>query len=146
MNTTNVRNQNTSAGTIYLQGMSDGEKGGTIYVKNLVNYDTLNVATWIPAATRGDEASDFAKSKLVIADRGVVAIGADIKFASISVAENSKIDLHGQRVKTKAAFLGGEKLAPGAYKASDPAVSGYIVDSGEDGQLIISIGFSVHLR
>ena len=146
VNTTNARNQNCSAGTIYLQGKSDGEKGGTIYVKNQASYNTLNVATWIPAATRGDEASDFAKSKLVIADRGVVAIGADIKFASISVAENSKIDLHGQRVKTKAAFLGGEKLAPGAYKASDPAVSGYIVDSGEDGQLIISIGFSVHLR
>ena len=62
VNTTNERNQNTSAGTVYLQGQSDGEKGGTIYVKNQKSYDTSNVATWLPAGTLGDAAEDFKKA------------------------------------------------------------------------------------
>ena len=135
---TDDRNQNTSAGTIYLQGASDGEKGGTIYVKNQASYDTSNVATWIPSAARGDEAADFKKAKLVVADRGVVAIAADIKFASVSVAANSKLDLHGQKVKTTAAWLGGDKLAPGTYTAANAAVSDFVADSAGGGELIVS--------
>ena len=144
--TANERNQNTSAGTIYLQGMSDGEKGGTIYVKNQASYDTSNVATWIPAAERGDDAKDFAKAKLVIADRGVVATGADIKFASLSVAANSKLDLHGQKVKVAKAELGGTKLDAGTYTASDTAVADFVVDSAGGGSLTVGGGFFVIVR
>ena len=139
------RNQNTSAGTIYLQGMSDGEKGGTIYVKNKSNYDTSNVATWIPAATRGDDAKDFAKSKLVIADRGVVAIGTNIvKFASISIAENSRLDLHGALVKAKVVWVRGDRLSPGSYTAEK--LPGTLADSGEGGLLQVGGGFSITVR
>ena len=137
VNTANARNQNSSAGTIYLQGASDGEKGGTIYVKNQASYDTSNVATWIPAASRGDAAADFKKAKLVIADRGVVAIGTDIRFASVSVAARSKLDLHGQKVKTTAAWLGGDKLVPGTYTAANAAVSDFVTDSAGGGELIV---------
>ena len=137
---TDAKNQNTSAGTIYLQGQSDGEKGGTIYVRNQASYDTSNVATWIPAATLGDAAADFKKAKLVIADRGVVAIDADIKFASVSVAANSKLDLHGNKVKTYAALLNGAKLAPGTYTASDAAVAGFVADSAGGGELEVVAG------
>ena len=134
------RNQNTSAGTIYLQGASDGEKGGTIYVRNQASYDTSNVATWLPAGDVGDAAADFRKAKLVIADRGVVAIDADIKFASVSVATNSKLDLHGNKVKTYAALLNGAKLAPGTYTASDAAVAGFVADSAGGGELEVVAG------
>ena len=142
-----VWNQNTSAGTIYLQGKSDGEKGGTIYVKNQASYDTSNVATWIPAATRGDGAKDFAKAKLVIADRGVVAVGTNnLAFASISIAENSKIDLNGKIVKVKKAYLNGVSLGAGEYTADNSAVTGYVVDSVGGGKLIVGGGFSVVVR
>lgn len=145
--TANERNQNTSAGTIYLQGRSDGEKGGTIYVRNQVNYDTSNVATWIPAAQRGDDAKDFAKSKLVIADRGVVSVGTNnLAFASISIAENSKIDLNGKIVKVKKAYLNGVSLGAGEYTADNSAVTGYVVDSVSGGKLIVGGGFSVVVR
>ena len=139
---------NTSAGTVYLQGASDGEKGGTIYVKNQASADTSDVATWIPAAARGDAAEDFAKAKLVIADRGVVAIGADVKFASVNIAENSKLDLHGQKVKVASATLGGTKLAAGTYTASDSEVAGYVTDSadGGGGSLTVGGGFFVIIR
>lgn len=142
-----ANNQNTSAGTIYLQGKSDGEKGGTIYVKNQASYDTSNVATWIPAATRGDGAKDFAKAKLVIADRGVVAVGTNnLAFASISIAENSKIDLNGKIVKVKKAYLDGGSLSAGEYTADNSAVTGYVVDSVSGGKLIVGGGFSVVVR
>lgn len=140
------RIQNTSAGTIYLQGMSDGEKGGTIYVKNQASYDTSNVATWLPAGTLGDDAKDFAKSKLVIADRGVVAIDENIKFASVSIAASSKLDLHGQNVKVASAMLGGTKLAAGTYTSVSGDVSGFVVDSVGGGSLTVGGGFFVVVR
>ena len=146
VNTTNARNQNTSAGTIYLQGKSDGEKGGTIYVKNQASYDTSDVATWLPAGSLGDDPADFARAKLVIADRGVVAIGADVKFASVNIAANSTLDLHGQKVKVTSATLNGTKLAAGTYTASDSEVSGFVVDSAGGGSLTVGGGFYFIVR
>ena len=144
----NERNQNTSAGTIYLQGKSDGEKGGTIYVRNQKDYDTSNVATWIPAAARGDSAADFAKAKLVIADRGVVAIGAQrVKFAELAIENDSLLDLHGEHVSVKRAMLGGVKLEPGTYAVGDAAVAGFVADSASGGTLTVSGGgFKVLIR
>lgn len=147
VSSTSANNRNASAGTIYLQGKSDGEKGGTIYVKNQASYDTSNVATWLPAGTLGDDAKDFAKSKLVIADRGVVAVGTNnLAFASISIAENSKIDLNGKIVKVKKAYLDGGSLSAGEYTADNPAVTGYVVDSVGGGKLIVGGGFFVFIR
>lgn len=145
--TTNERNQNSSAGTIYLQGKSDGEKGGTIYVKNQASYDTSNVATWIPAATRGDGAKDFAKAKLVIADRGVVAVGTNrLAVASVSIATNSTVNLAGNVLTVRKAYLNGVSLGAGEYTADNSAVTGYVVDSVGGGKLIVGGGFFVVVR
>ena len=115
VNTTNERNQNSSAGTVYLQGQSDGEKGGTIYVKNQKSYDTSNVATWLPAGTLGDEAADFKKAKLAIADRGVVAIDAPLfKLASVSMCPY------------------------GTFTAESSAVAGFVFDSVGGGTFVVS--------
>ena len=137
VNTTNARNQNTSAGTIYLQGKSDGEKGGTIYVKNQANYDTSNVATWIPAGAFGDAAEDFRKAKLVIADRGVVALGATLSMDSLSIEANSRLDLHGESLSVSDAWLGGAKLPYATYTAGSAAVAGFVVDSAGGGTLVV---------
>lgn len=143
--TANVRNQNTSAGTVYLQGKSDGEKGGTIYVKNQKSYDTSNVATWIPAAERGDAVADFAKAKLVIADRGVVAIGAaKMKLAELTIEDNSLLDLHGETLRVNSATFGSTRLASGKYTAA--MHPGFLKDSGEGGVLEIGGGFFVIIR
>ena len=127
--------------------MSDGEKGGTIYVKNQASYDTSNVATWIPAATRGDGAKDFAKAKLVIADRGVVAVGTNrLAIASVSIATNSKVNLAGNVLTVRKAYLNGVSLAAGEYTAENSAVTGYVVDSVGGGKLIVGGGFFVFIR
>ena len=132
------RNQNTSAGTIYLQGASDGEKGGTIYVKNQASYDTSNVATWLPAGTLGDAAADFKKAKLIIADRGVVAIDAPLfKMKTVSIAQNCRLDLHGNKVVVTDAFLAGEKCPYGTFTAASSAVAGFVYDSVGGGTLVV---------
>ena len=101
----------------------------------------------LPAGTLGDDAKDFAKSKLVIADRGVVAVGTNnLAFASISIAENSKIDLNGKIVKVKKAYLNGVSLGAGEYTADNSAVTGYVVDSVSGGKLIVGGGFFVVIR
>ena len=139
VNTANERNQNSSAGTVYLQGASDGEKGGTIFVKNQKSYDTSNVATWLPAGTLGDEAADFKKAKLVIADRGVVAIDAPLfKLASVSIEANSRLDLHGNKVVVTDALLAGEKCPYGTFTAESSAVAGYVFDSVGGGTFLVS--------
>lgn len=139
VNTTNARNQNTSAGTVYLQGASDGEKGGTIFVKNQKSYDTSNVATWLPAGTLGDAAEDFKKAKLVIANRGVVAIDAPtFRLASVSIEANSRLDLHGNKVVVTDAFLAGEKCPYGTFTAESSAVAGYVFDSVGGGTFVVS--------
>ncbi len=141
-----ARNQNTSAGTVYLQGKSDGEGGGTIHVRNRPQYDTSNVATWIPAGSRGDEACAFRKAKLVIGDRAVVAVGAEkLRLASVDVEENSRIDLHGSQLSVSKATVGGARLAPGIYTAA--TLPEYLADSGEGGELLVNAGgFSITVR
>ena len=137
VNTANERNQNSSAGTVYLQGASDGEKGGTIFVKNQKSYDTSNVATWLPAGTLGDAAADFKKAKLVIADRGVVALGATLSMDSLSIEANSRLDLHGESLSVSDAWLGGAKLPYATYTAGSAAVAGFVVDSAGGGTLVV---------
>ena len=139
VNTANERNQNSSAGTIYLQGASDGEKGGTIYVKNQASYDTSNVATWLPAGTLGDAAEDFKKAKLVIADRGVVAVDAPtFRLASVSIEANSRFELHGNKVVVTDAFLDGAKCPYGTFTAESSAVAGYVFDSVGGGTFVVT--------
>ena len=120
-------------------------EGGTIYVRNQKNNDTSDVATWIPAAARGDSAADFANAKLVIADRGVVAIGAaKMKFAELTIEENSLLDLHGEYVRVKRATVGGTRLAGGKYTAE--TLPQFLADSGEGGVLDIGGGLSIVVR
>ncbi len=138
VSSTAANNKNASAGTVYLQGASDGEKGGTIYVKNQASYDTSNVATWLPAGTLGDEAADFKKAKLIIADRGVVAIDAPLfKMKTVSIAANCRLDLHGNKVVVTDAFLAGEKCPYGTFTAASSAVAGFVYDSVGGGTLVV---------
>ena len=76
-----------------------------------------------------------------------MAVGTNnLAFASISIAENSKIDLNGKIVKVKKAYLNGGSLSAGEYTAASTAVTGYVVDSVGGGKLIVGGGFFVCIR
>ncbi len=115
--------KSSSAGTVYLQGKSDGEKGGTIYVRNDKNALNTNTYTPIPAGvTKGgvspDSAADFKKAALVVGDCGRVKFFDELRLRSVQVSSGSVLDLNGKTLTVKSAKIGDTKLAPGTYAAA----------------------------
>lgn len=143
-----------SAGTVYVETAADGAKGGTITISNWRDrkISEFTSATVIPttpivAYNNGDPVEDFKKVGLVVTNNAIAEVSvSQLKMKSVVVAEDSKIDLMGNSYVVKAALLGGVKLQPGTYKASDyPA---YLVDSlGTDGTLqVLGSGLKFIIR
>ena len=65
-----------------------------------------------------------------------------MKLESVSVNSSSVIDLCGKTLTVKSATLGGIKLSPGTYAASNAAVEGFVVDTadGAGGTLVVTGG------
>ena len=128
--------RNTSAGTIYLEGRSDGAKGGTIYVKNNAVQSTSDVYTYLPAAGEGADApEDFKNASLVVADRANVRIDAErFRLKDVSVEAKSTIDIYGSKLRVKSLVLGGAKIECGTYTAAQLAEAGHseIIDMSVD--------------
>ena len=144
--------KSSSAGTVYLQGKSNAEKGGTIYVRNDKNALNTNTYTPIPAGiTKGgvapDAVADFKKASLVVGDCARVKLFDTLKMASLGMDSGTALDLNGQTLTLNRVKLGERNLAPGTYKAGDAAVSDFVIDSGEGGELVVSgIGFMLFVR
>jgi hypothetical protein len=139
--------KSSSAGTVYLQGKSDGEKGGTIYVRNDKNALNTNTYTPIPAGvTKGgvapDSVADFKMAALVVGDCGRVKFFDELRLRSVQVSSGSVLDLNGKKLTVNAAKMGDGKLAPGTYTASIAAVSGFVIDTadGAGGSLVVTGG------
>ncbi|MGN0877770.1 MAG: DUF2341 domain-containing protein [Kiritimatiellia bacterium] len=137
--------KSSSAGTVYLQGKSDGEKGGTIYVRNDKNALNTNTYTPIPAGvTKGgvapDSVADFKMAALVVGDCGRVKFFDELNLRSVRVSSGSVLDLNGKTLTVKSATMNGVKLAPGTYVAGDEAVAGFVVDPATGGSLVVSGG------
>ena len=149
-NSTSIKGT-SSAGTVYLQTAADGEKGGTIIIAmsegNRVAGNP-NTTEMVSLGYGGDAIADYKKVKYVVRDYGRAAVNADMKAASIEIADsNSCLDLEGHTLIVKSAKVNGVKLAPGRYVAGDAAVAGFVVDSATDGELIVSgSGLSIIVR
>ena len=135
-----------SAGTVYLQTAADGEGGGTVYVRN--GDQTTNPAvTPIPSARWGGERDDLTKASLAIGAAARVKLFDGLKMKSLEMTSETTLDLNGKLLIVKSAKVNGVKLAPGRYAAGDEAVSGFVVDSATDGELIVSgSGLSIIVR
>ena len=57
---------------------------------------------------------------------------------SVSIAENSRLDLHGNKMTVLDAFLGGEKCPYGTFTAASPEVAGYVFDSVGGGTFVVA--------
>ena len=142
--------KSSSAGTVYLQGKRDAEKGGTIYVRNDKNALNTNTYTPIPAGvTKGgvapDDVADFKKASLVIGDCGRVKLFENLKMASLEMASGTVLDLNGKVIFVKRAKVGGARLMPGTYTPAK--LAGYLVDSASGGELVVTGGgLQIHLR
>ena len=139
-----------SAGTIYVETKSDGEKGGTIIVSNWKDHANADFtsATVIPttpivAAQDGDAVADFKKAKLVICNNAIAEVSAeDLRLNAVTVDAGSSLELAGRTLTVAKATLSSAKLKPGTYKASDAGLVGFVTDSssGATGSLVVTGG------
>ena len=67
-----------------------------------------------------------------------VGMADSLRLASVEVDETSVVDLCGKTLVVKRAVLGGDRLPPGRYSATDDSVSGFLSDS--DGELVVTGG------
>lgn len=129
----NPTNQ-ASAGSVYLQTAAEGEKCGTIVIRN--DGFASNLAyTPIPASAYADAVADFEKASLSLLDCGKVRLYETLTMAKLMMAADTKLDLNGNKLTVNAATLGDAKLEPGAYAASDR--SDYLADSVGGGSLVV---------
>ena len=108
----------SSAGSVYLQSAAQGEKCGTIIIRN--DNKTANDAwTALPGKDGVDQLDDFKKASLSLLDCGKVRLYETLQMANLTLVENCKLDLNGKTLTVNTARLGGAKLKVGTYTAGD---------------------------
>lgn len=142
----NGRNS-SSAGTVYLQTASDGEKKGTIIIRS-DNENAANGAwTALPSKDAGsgaegtDAVADFKDAILSLRDRAQVRLFGEtgLRFKALELLANTKLDLNGKTLTVNKAVVGGVKLKAGVYAASDAALQDFVSDSSEDASGRLSV-------
>ena len=136
----------SSAGTVYLQDGNTANGAGTIKVANLSGCTATGAKTGFPSLSNGEPIDDLTNAKLEISNNSTVILIADVKMSGLEIASGSKLDLNGKTFTVKSAKVNGVKLAPGTYAAGDAKVAGFVVDSGTDGELVVSGGLTILVR
>ena len=126
------QDQDCSAGTVYLQGKSDGEGGGTIYVTSAGRSKTIEeTPTYIPSGNTYGKTDDYSKAKLVIGTYGTVRLDQDgLKMNALSLVDDGRLDLAGKKLIAASANIDDRKIAAGTYQAAD--LSEVLLDSSEE--------------
>lgn len=142
----------STPGSIYLETAEEGNRCGTIYLDNR-GTKTTTLSTPVCANGYGaDEVDAFQNAALVIRGGayGQVTVANEngqFKMYSVTVEDNSKLDLNGNRFVVQSAILGGARLKSGLYKATDEAVSSFISDTLGTGELqVIGVGLNIIIR
>ena len=130
----------SSAGSIYLQNAAQSEGTGTIIIRN--TGDTANnvAFTAIPSTKGGGENDNFKKASLSIEAAARVKLFADLRMASVDMASGTVLDLNGRTLVVNKAMVGSVKLLPRTYTKDSEETTGFLVDSGEGGELIVTGG------
>ena len=126
------QDQDCSAGTVYLQGKSDGEGGGTIYVTSAGRSKTIEeTPTYLPSGNTYGKTDDYSKAKLVIGTYGTVRLDQDgLKMNALSLVDDGRLDLAGKKLIVASANIDDRKIAAGTYQAAD--LSEVLLDSSEE--------------
>ena len=128
----------SSAGSVYLQTAAEGEKKGTIIIRN--DGVAANTAwTSLPAAAETDAAADFKNASLSLLDCGKVRLYDTVQMSKLTLAADCKIDLNGKTLTVSSAKLGENVLAAGTYAAGATALGDFVTDSATGGSLIVTV-------
>ncbi|MGI5869059.1 MAG: hypothetical protein ACOX9C_06425 [Kiritimatiellia bacterium] len=137
--------QHSSAGTVYLQDATQAEGAGTVFIKQNgldIHWTTActNALTAFPSPRHGGENDVFENAALDISGGAHVLLTRNVKLRNLEITEHGTIELNGKRISAKYCFLDGQRLGPGTYAASNPAVAAYFDDASADarGKLVVA--------
>ena len=136
----------SSAGSVYLQMAKDGEKRGTVFIRN--DGKVENVAyTPVPSVAEADVAADFKNATFSLLEAGKVRFFSDLQLGGLTVATDSKVDLNGRKVVVKRAKLGAASLSTGKHTAASVQLPEFLEDSVGGGILeVTGGGFCLNVR
>ena len=126
-----------SAGSIYLQTAAQGEKGGTIIIRN--DGVVGNLAwTPIPSSALGDSAADFKKASLSLAACGKARLFETLQAETLSMESDTVLDVNGKTLVVRTLQTGGENVPSGTYAAGSALFTeGYVTDSAGGGSVVV---------
>ena len=105
----------SSAGTVYLQNAAEADGAGTILVRN-TGSTAITTPTVLPSQKWGNEsAAELKSAKLELDGAAIVRLAENLKFARLTLPSDCALDLHGQTLTVREAYLSGVKLAAGTY-------------------------------
>ena len=126
----------SSAGSVYLQSAAQGEKCGSIIIRN--DGTTANDAwTSLPGKDGVDAVADFKNASLSLLDCGKVRLYDTVQMSKLTLAADCKLDLNGNTLTVSSAKLGDTTLAAGTYAAGAAALGDFVTDSATGGSLIV---------
>ena len=126
----------SSAGSVYLQSAAQGEKCGSIIIRN--DGTTANDAwTSLPGKDGVDAVADFKNASLSLLDCGKVRLYDTVQMSKLTLAADCKIDLNGNTLTVSSAKLGENVLAAGTYAAGATALGDFVTDSATGGSLVV---------
>ncbi|MBQ3806828.1 MAG: hypothetical protein II840_02615, partial [Kiritimatiellae bacterium] len=123
----------SSAGSVYLQTAGQSEGAGTIIVRN--TGDTANnvAVTELPSLKAGGEEDDFRKASLSVEAAARVQLFADLRMASLGMADGTSLDLNGHAFAVTTGRVGETNIAPGTYTAAQLQALGFdeVIDTAD---------------
>lgn len=125
-----------SAGTVYLETGSDGEGGGTVFVRNS---GASSAWTALPSRSADGKADVYRKACLNLSENGSVRLFAPLTMNALAMTAPAKLDLNGKTLTVNKAVVGGVKLKAGVYAASDAALQDFVSDTSEDASGRLSV-------
>lgn len=144
-----TQDQDCSGGTVYLQGKSDGEGGGTIFVTSAGRTKTIEeTPTYIPSGNTYGKTDDYSKASLVVGTYGTVRLDQDgLKMKALSLVDDGRLDLAGNKLLVTFAEVYSQKVSPGLYQAGDLAEALLDSSEGQTGVLCVTgTGMNILIR
>ena len=151
--------RDSSAGTIYLETATDGDKGGTIriamdpvnakYIKDRIKGNSpanTNTTEMVSLGYGGDDIKAYKNVRYVVADYGRAAVNTDFRAQSVTLADDTAaLDLEGHTLTLRDFFWVTDsgavtnKLRSGTYSCAtlQPLVGECVMDTGESGSVVI---------
>lgn len=113
-------------GTVYQQFAGESDGAGTIIIDTDWRTSHGLCRCILPQTVRGaysgEEASpieDFSHATILIRNRGILGLSADLRVHALSIDGNSSLILSGSTLTAYEVYDNGRKLAPGVYTAND---------------------------